>query len=211
MKTPAGADASYDGWELDEQLRHIERVLMSNKLRGESPAPGEQETARADWPHAGPPGWHVHPKSRPARRPMQRKPVQRGRLLGLLLGVVLLLGISAVLGGGAVAGWSIWMRRQDLWIFAAPTALAGQVFLVMGLVLQLHRLGRNSRHAAGKLDRLDQEIHELRTTTTLLGTTHGPSAAAFYAHLADGASPQILLSDLKGQLDILALKLGRQG
>jgi hypothetical protein len=196
---------------LDEQLRHIERVLMSNKLRGESRPGAEQETARADWPHAGPPGWHVHPTARPARRTVQRKPAQRGRLLGLLLGVVLVLGISAVLGGGAVAGWSIWMRRQDLWVLAAPTALGGQVLLLIGLVLQLHRLGRNSRHAAGKLDRLDQEIHELRTTTTLLGTTHGPSAAAFYAHLADGASPQILLSDLKGQLDILALKLGRQG
>ena len=59
-----------------------------------------------------------------------------------------------------LAGWSLWMGRQDLWVFAAPTALAGQVLLLIGLVLQLHRLGRNSRHAAGKLDRLDQEIHE---------------------------------------------------
>ncbi len=198
----------YDGWELDEQLRHIERVLMSNKLRGDSAAAVEPEAVRADRSHAGPPAWHAHPASKPAGRPVQRRPARRGWLLGLLLVTVLLLGITAVVGGGALAGWSLWMGRQDVWVFAAPTALAGQVLLLIGLVLQLHRLGRNSRLAAGKLEKLDQEIHDLRTTTTLLGTTHGPSAAAFYAHLADGASPRILLSDLKSQLDILAMKLG---
>ena len=40
----------------------------------------------------------------------------------------------------------------------------------------------------------------------MLGTTHGPSAA-FYAHWAGGAAPQILLTDLKSQLDLLAVKL----
>ncbi len=115
----------------------------------------------------------------------------------------------AVIGGGALLGWSLVTGRQDLLVFAAPTAMGGQIVVLLGLVLQLNRLGRDSRQAAGKLDRLDQDIHDLRTTTTLLGTTHGPSAAAFYAHLADGASPQILLSDLKSQLDILAVQLGR--
>ncbi len=215
MKTataPAAAAAGpmpYDGWEMDEQLRHIERVLTANRLRGEPAAAGEQEVSRADWPQAGAPAWHVHPASRPARRPLPRKPARQGFVLGLLIGTALTLGPLAVVGGGALLGWSLWTGRQDLWAFAAPTAMGGQIVVLLGLVLQLNRLGRESRQAAGKLDRLDQDIHDLRTTTTLLGTTHGPSAAAFYAHLADGASPQILLSDLKSQLDILAVQLGR--
>jgi uncharacterized membrane protein YqjE len=214
--TPAAAAGPlpYDGWELDEQLRHIERVLMSNKLRGEPAAAGEpaeqaeQAVSRADWPHASVPAWHVQPAARPARRPPPRKPARRGRGLGLLIGMAMSLGPLAVVGGGALLAWSLWSGREDLRIIAAPTALAGQVLVLLGLVLQLHRLTRDSRQAAGKLDRLDQDIHELRTTTTLLGTTHGPTAAAFYAHLAGGASPRILLSDLKSQLDILAMKLG---
>ena len=52
-----------------------------------------------------------------------------------------------------------------------------------------------NRNAAAKLDKVEGQLRELKTTTTLLGTTHSPSAAAFYAHLASGASPQILLTD----------------
>jgi len=43
----------------------------------------------------------------------------------------------------------------------------------------------------------------------MLGTSHASPGAAFYSHLVEGASPQILLSDLKGQLDLLAVKLGQ--
>ncbi len=208
----ASGPPGYDDWELDEELRHIERVLASNRLRGGLAAADiPQETARTDSPHAGPPGWHVHPTAKPARQPAEPMPVKRGRALGLLIWTALTLGVTAFVGGGALLGWATVVGRRDLWFIGGPAALGGQMAMLLGLVLQLHRLARDSRRAAGKLDKLDGEIRQLRTTTTLLGTTHGPSAAAFYAHLADAASPQILLSDLKGQLDILAIKLGQQG
>ena len=87
--------------------------------------------------------------------------------------------------------------------------LAGQVALVLGLALQLDRIWHDNRHAAARLQTVDEEIDELKTTTSLLGTTHGPSAA-FYAHWAGGAGPDILLTDLKSQLDLLAVKLAKQ-
>jgi len=34
-----------------------------------------------------------------------------------------------------------------------------------------------------------------------------PSASDFYAHYAGGANAQLLLTDLKGQLDLLAIKI----
>ena len=82
--------------------------------------------------------------------------------------------------------------------------------MLVGLILQLDRLWNDNRTAASKLDEVDEQLRELKTTTGFLSTTHGPSSAAFYAHMADGASPQILLSDLKSQLDMLATKLGRE-
>jgi hypothetical protein len=87
-----------------------------------------------------------------------------------------------------------------------PVILAGQISLLLGLVLQLDRIWRDSRRAAAKMETVDEEIHDLKTAASLLGTTHGPSSA-FYAHWAGGAGPEVLLSDLKSQLDLLAVKL----
>ncbi len=92
---------------------------------------------------------------------------------------------------------------------ALPVALIGQIALLVGLVMQLDRLWHENRAAAAKLDNVDQQLHELKTTTTLLGTAQGPSASVFYSHFAGGASPQMLLTDLKGQLDLLAVKIAQ--
>ena len=92
-----------------------------------------------------------------------------------------------------------------------PIALCGQIALLLGLILQLDRLWHDSRQAATKLDQVDQQLHELKTTTTtMLSTGHNSPGSAFYSHLAGGAGPQILLSDLKSQLDLLAVKIGRE-
>jgi hypothetical protein len=111
--------------------------------------------------------------------------------------------------GGSLLGWATLTGRQELWAFGAPIALGGQIALVAGLICQLERLWSDSRLAARRLEKVDAELHELRTTTTLLGAVHGPSAA-FYSHLAVGAAPSLLLSDLKGQLDILAARLAEE-
>ena len=45
----------------------------------------------------------------------------------------------------------------------------------------------------------------------MLGTGHNSIGGAFYSHLAGGAGPELLLSDLKSQLDLLAVKIMQQG
>ena len=61
----AGQSPAYDGWELDEQLRHIEQVLQTAKMKGgEAGAIYHREASRFDLPHAGTAGWHA-----PATRP----------------------------------------------------------------------------------------------------------------------------------------------
>ena len=162
---------------------------------------------RTDAPHAGPPAWHIQPAQEPATRPVRVKPARRGWLSGLVIWTAVTLGSTAFVCGGALLVWSYVTGRQELWTLGMPIALGGQIVVLAGLILQLDRLWHDSRRAAGKLDQVDLQLRELKTTTTLLGTTYGPSSAAFYAHLAEGASPQILLRDLKGQLDLLAMKL----
>ena len=91
-----------------------------------------------------------------------------------------------------------------------PVAMVGQISLLVGLVLQLDRLWRDNRTAADKLDSVDEQLHELKTTTTLLGTTQASAGAKFYSHFAGGAGPQLLLADLKSQLDLLAMKISQE-
>lgn len=111
--------------------------------------------------------------------------------------------------GGVLLGWSLVTGRSELWNLGLPLALLGQAGLLVGLVLQLENLWQSNRETTHTLDELDEQLLELRHATTLLTTTHSTSAQSFYTHLAEGASPQLMLADLKGQLDLLAVKMAK--
>jgi hypothetical protein len=209
---PSGATdqpPAYDGWELDEQLQHIQRMLHAgNAIDGESEATARREAMRFDPPQAGPPTRHAPASRRPDK---QRKTADnRGSISRFLTSFVFALGIAGSACGGTLLGWSLATGRHDLWSVGLPVALVGQIALVAGLVLQIDRLWHDNREAAAKLDDVDEQIHELKTTTMLLSTSQGPASATFYSHLAGGAGPQLLLADLKSQLDLLAMKIAQE-
>jgi len=220
---PADPLPGYDGWELDEQLQHIQRVLQTGKgdcpdfrvgdcpdfrvsEKGTVPF-GQREIARFDPPQAGPPARHVAASNRPGKK---RKTARRRRAVsGAFTWFAVVLGITSFVCGGVLLIWSVATNRHELWNVGLPVAVVGQIALLVGLVLQIDRLWCDNRQAAAKLDDVDQQIHELKTTTTLLSTSQGPVSATFYSHLAGGAGPQLLLTDLKSQLDLLAMKIAR--
>lgn len=199
----------YDSWELDEQLRHLERVLGRGKKGddGGQSVPS-RETFRLDLPHGGPAGRHrpVKPKL-PARR-ATASGASEG-VLPLLSWTSLSLGLMAFACGGVLLGWSVLSGRQDLWSIGMPIVLGGQVGLLVGLVLQLDRLWSDTRSTVEKLDHVDDQLRDLKTTTTMLGSGHESGGRAFYSHMVEGAGPQLLLNDLKSQLDLLALKISQ--
>ncbi len=119
----------------------------------------------------------------------------------------IVLGIVVFMCGGLLLAWSVFTGRTELWAMGMPITWGGQAALLVGLILQLDRLWLDSRTAAAKLDQVDHQIHDLKYSTALLSNTHSSSAAAFYSHFAAGASPEVLLADLKGQLDLLAMKM----
>jgi hypothetical protein len=112
--------------------------------------------------------------------------------------------------GGVLVIWSFAADRADLWSLGLPLTLAGQVGLVLGLLLQLDGLSQSSRRTEETLTELDSQLGQLRGVTAMVSSTHSGPAHSFYAHLTEGASPQILLADLKGQLDLLAQQMARQ-
>lgn len=117
--------------------------------------------------------------------------------------------VSLVAGLGMIA-WTIAHGGSEFWSHAIALTLAGQGTLILGLVLVVARLWRNSRHATGKLHEVHAELAQVHRATEALSAMRNSSAPAFYAELVRGASPQMLLTNLKGQLDQLATRLEGQ-
>ena len=199
----------YDSWELEEQLRHIERVLALDKPEAKQAAPKDPAGwARLDAAHGHGPAWHV-PTARKAAAQSRDSERRAGSRLSTLTWSVLSLGSMGLACGGVLMVWSVVAGRDDLWSVGTPIVLVAQLVLLIGFILQLDRLGYDSRSTSDKLEHVGQRLDELNTTTSLLGTSHTSPAASFYSHMAGGANPQLLLADLKSQLDLLALKISR--
>jgi hypothetical protein len=202
----------YDDWDFEDRLGHIGRVLAIDRSEANaSLRAGSSQTVRTDGSHQGTAGPHRAPSRKrvPQRTDGPAPPETAHPLLGFFTWTALSLGLMAFVCGGTLLGWSMIAGRQDLWTIGLPITLAGQIGLLAGLVLQLDRLWYDHRTTAAKLDHFDEELHDLKTAATNLGTAQSSPGSSFYAHLAGGAGPHLLLTDLKGQLDLLAAKISR--
>lgn len=132
-----------------------------------------------------------------------RSPVMAWTLLSLGL-MVFACGVILLIWGNA-------SNRDDLWGLGLPLAISGQAGLLIGLILQLDGLWHSNRATTTSLGQLDHRLNEVKHATTMLTTTHSVPARSLHAHLAQDASPQIMLADLKDQLDMLAIKISRDG
>lgn len=125
----------------------------------------------------------------------------------LLNWIALSVGASVFLGGGILLLGSIVLHRTDLWNLGLPITVLGQIALVVGLVLQLERLRHGNQATRATLEQLDDELRQLREVARLATPAKQSPGHSFRTHLAEGASPRMLLADLKGQLDLLAQRM----
>jgi len=198
-----------DSWKLTEDLDRAGRLIRA--IRGYGSADSASTVAWLDPPHDAAAPWHArrkHPASTGAATPRAAS-VRRNRRRPLFSYLVLALGVSAFVAGGVLAAWAMAAERGDLWSIGLPLALAGQAGLILGAAMLMDCLWRNSRRTTDVLDDLDERLSDLKQTTALMSTTHSTAAQSFYAHMAEGAGAELLLADLKGQLDMLAVKLAR--
>lgn len=116
-----------------------------------------------DPPHPRLRGWHqTGPNSSVSLAGYFTK--HRRSLLGWSL---LLSGLASFFCGAALLTWSLTGGRSDLWTIGVPITLAGQVGLLLGVVLALDRLGQQNRQTVDRLGRLDEQLDELRTAAWL--------------------------------------------
>ncbi len=196
---PTGSDLPplYDGWELEEQLRHVERVLaMDGGVTDHSgrAVRNDAERRRFDTPHAAMPGWHV-PEAEKRVKTRRRR---RGSWTHAIVWLFLTLGLMALAFGSVLLGWSLVADRPELWRIGVPAALAGQVVLLLGLIVQLDRLWHDSRAASARLARVDERLARLGSRRTY----HRE-----WRHWGAG-DPRMVLSDIQRRLDVLAKRIG---
>lgn len=118
-------------------------------------------------------------------------------------------GILTFAAGLWLIAWTLSSKQLQHWNLALGLAIGGQGTLILGLVLVVSRLWRHSRYSASKLQDVQNRLGQLQQTAEVLTTMRGGgSSPAFYADLARGASPHMMLTNLKGQLDQLATRLG---
>jgi hypothetical protein len=142
-------------------------------------------------------------RRRPAPSP-KPQPRPQGQALAWLLAT---LGTMAMIFGVGILAWSLAMPQPLWWNWGVGITLAGQSIMVAALIQLLASLWNQSRHASGRLTAVQQELAELQRTADLLMSSRTSGAASFYADVARQANPQLLLVNLKGQLDELAARL----
>ncbi len=205
---------SNEDWAIEAELRGVQRLLCSLKSRSTDVA----EALKLPTPHIAPKQWKKSGSYAASNNDNQsdsdgssRQAVEAPSRTQVAAWAILSIGLAVFACGAVLLGWSLVAKRPDLWPIGMPLALIGQAGLILGLILQLDGLWSSNRQTAAVLNELDGELKNVRQATTLLSTSHSGGAQSFYLHLAEGASPQMLLADLKGQMDLLAQQMAKQG
>ncbi|MEX2113376.1 MAG: hypothetical protein WD845_09335 [Pirellulales bacterium] len=208
----AGSASDFAAWELDQQVRRLQaRVGTWRRFDPPREAAGQPAFVQADEPE---------PSQRAKRRRIDaphsavprkaKRRVRRARTSSPLGWWLLALGLMTFSCGTALLVCSWIEHRQELWNLGVAIAIGGQVGLLSGLVLQLERIWQNGRLAVRKLNQVDAQLHAMQRATSNWNATHGTASQAFYTHMAEEASPDILLADLQGQLDMLSSEITRR-
>jgi len=194
-----------EDWALEAELHGMQRLIGSLKA-----APTLTVTSSIDEPQQKTSGWHIKSSSdhsspvRASDVPNAAEPKANPAAW-----TILSISVAAFACGAVLLAWSFIARRDDLWPVGMPLALVGQAGLILGLILQLDGLWSSNRRTVTVLSELDSELARVRQATTLLSSSRTSAAQSFYVHLAEGAPPQLLLADLKGQLDLLAQQMSK--
>ncbi len=210
----AGPPIRKDDWSARRRVRELDRALRRplhvGTAAGNSAALGMR---RFDPPqdlfnsqqHAGAPSITTGEPPLTSATQIRLQQSNAGQILSWL---VVVLGTFTLGAGIGLIAWSLFTKQTLHWNLALGLALGGQGTLILGLVMVVSRLWRNSRFATGKLQDVHARLTQLQATADTISAMRSGGAPAFYADLARGASPQMLLSNLKGQLDQLAARVG---
>ena len=218
LDEPAAAVAAatrprLDDWPTRQRVQHLGRALRRAGVAGvQRREPIHGGVLPLDVPHnlADALGPTLSPTIAPTASDPAVSDITARRREGTQIAawLVVTLGTLVLAGGVGLIAWSLSAGEMHYWNAALGLTLAGQGTLILGLVLVVSRLWRNSRYATGKLQDVHARLGQLQQTADTLAAIRTGGAPTFYTDLVRGASPHVLLANLKGQVDQLAARLG---
>ena len=179
--------SDYDEWEMEERLRHLDRLYARNPLRGPL-TQSESNHFRIDARHA------PIPREQPASTAQPTEPEPEPSWLVRIGRLALGLGLSITVCGACLAIWAHHGARPDLMPLGIPIAVVGQILLLLGLVFQFDSTAKKPRLAPAPAP----------TRPTL------PTGNTFY-RFDDGPDPSPQLTELAARLDELSRRLDNRG
>ena len=206
----AKPEMDFDDWDFDPDLRSFKKTqaaYCATKSSAGSSAGEHPFNLNAPAYQAWQSQMHLEQRLAGPAYQTAASSIPQPKRTSWLAWAVTSLGMMAFTCGGVLLGWSYVSGREDLWNLGVPAAVGGQIALLIGLVLQLERIWQSHRYAVDKMEEVDERLADMKQSQSLMRVNHGSASQAFYAHMAEGASPSLLLADLKGQLDLLAVRL----
>ncbi|HVU86857.1 MAG TPA: hypothetical protein VHD36_06025 [Pirellulales bacterium] len=178
--------STFDTWELEEQLRHVDRILsgarFSTEVAESAGAPAHDQVEPSTAPPVGDPATAA------------RRGRSRAAWLIVATGAAALATGIVLLCAGVFLGRSAWQST------GLPITLLGQVALLLGMMMQLDLAWKGKRETASKLYRFQKRLVDLEALAAELAPT-----------TADEVPPpgdeRQLMAELKSRLDLLSHRL----
>lgn len=203
LKLPPGVGSALPTWSAHESPRRS----SGEQMAGPADPAGTWTETRWESPPSPPASRSGSPWEQIESPPGTRPRVERSGRWPVVLAV---FAYGVFVGGFALLAWSRYAGQATDWTLAISLMLAGHLCLGGAISLWLLRLREASRKEAAEIHLVRRQLEDVQRQTRLLGTTYSSPARSFYTHWAHGASPHVLLTDLKGQLDLLAAELAER-
>jgi hypothetical protein len=131
------------------------------------------------------------------------KPTFTSRMVGLLLAA----GVAGLVGGSGLLVWAAAFQLSGPWQWGMTTTIAAEGALILGLTWMAGRLWRNSRRLNRQLEGVEGQLDHIERLTGSLANSRMSCSQHYYDHFSQGASSQMLLANLRGQVDQLAERM----
>ena len=120
--------------------------------------------------------------------------------------VAVYLGLSALVCGAGLSAWA-YLGGHGQWLFVGvPTAVLGQIGLMVGLILQLDGLWQSHQRSSQSYTMLDHRLSDLRQTTTMFRPAH---PQAFPAPQFSQVSPAQPPLDMRREIERLSARVSK--
>lgn len=130
-------------------------------------------------------------------------PTVASRLIGLLL----VAGVVGFVGGAGLLVWAAAFQMSGPWQWGMTATLGAEGALILGLTWMAGRLWRNSRRLNHQLEGVEGQLHDIERLTGSLASSRMSCSQHYYDHFNQGASSQMLLANLRGQVEQLAERM----